>query len=396
MKVSCVISEFNPFHNGHKYLIEKQRENGSTHIVAVMSGNFVQRGECAIFDKFGRAKCALMNGVDLVVELPTIWACSAAPIFARAGISIIESMGIIDSLFFGSECGDIELITSCASTILSDEFSSVIGKYKSGRPYASAVQSAVLEIAGKKCAGVLSSPNNILAVEYVKEIISRNVSICVETICRHGALHDSGGSCGEFSSASYIRENIDSPAVFSLLPVNTHKIVKDILISGNVADVRTLEIAILHGLVTMSTNEIAKLPDVGEGLENRIKQAVLSSSSLEEIIEKVVCKKYSLPRIKRILATLILGIDKDMQSTDPPYIRVLGLNLRGRELLKLMKKKASVPIVTKAAQYRRLLDDVGSAIFEKDIIAADIRRLACRNRSYFGQELQTGPCIIDD
>lgn len=395
MKLSCVISEFNPFHNGHKYLIEKEKENGATHIAAVMSGSFVQRGECAVWNKFDRARCALINGVDLVIELPAVWACSAAPVFARAGISIIKSLGFADSVFFGSECGDFELIKRCASTLLSNEFKHSFLKYKSDKPYAEAVQNAVGEISGEECASVLSSPNNILAVEYVKEMIKQKSGLHAHTIRRTGVEHDSDKAVSGFASASYIRSKINSPHQFNgLVPDNTLDILNTAHGCGDIADFTLLNNIILYRLRTISQNELLSLPDVSGGLENRIAKAVLSSADFDEVLSAVRCKRYAVPRIKRAFAAAALGVNKEMQSGFPPYIRVLGLGQRGAEILKTMKKNCDIPIITKAAQYKKLLGKTGAAIFEKDILASDLRALACKGKIGMGQDFLISPCVV--
>lgn len=379
MKISCVISEFNPFHNGHRYLMQKQRENGATHIAAIMSGSFVQRGECAVLNKFDRAQSAVQNGVDLVLELPTVWACAAAPVFARGGVSVIKSMGVADSVFFGSECGDTGLITDCAKALLSDEFKAVFQSSINGAPsYAAAVQSAVRQTAGEECGEILSSPNNLLAVEYVKELIAQNVGIKAETVSRTGAEHDSSVSSGEFASASILREKIsDLNFIRNFVPQNTIPIFEQAMETGDTADMQSLEKIIMYSLRTASLEKLRQLPDVSEGLENRLKQSLDGSKSLDEVIGKAVCRRYSAPRIRRALCSLILGIDRQMQSEMPPYIRVLGLNSRGSEILRLMKKSCTVPIITKTAHYKTLLNDSAAKVFEKDLLAADLRSLAC-------------------
>ncbi|MGN0498875.1 MAG: nucleotidyltransferase family protein [Acutalibacteraceae bacterium] len=378
MKISCVISEFNPFHNGHRYLIQRQRENGATHIVAVMSGSFVQRGECAVLGKFSRAYSALLNGVDLVLELPTVWACAAAPVFAKGGVSIIKSMGVADSIFFGSECGDIGLITECAKALLSEEFKAAASNNVNNiHSYAAAVQQSVIETAGEECGKILSSPNNLLAVEYVKELIAQDVGIQAETISRTGAEHDSSVSSGEFASASILRENInDINALKGFVPDNTIPIIDSALKTGDIANMQSLERVIMCALRTADSQSLERLPDVSEGLENRLKAALNGSKNLDEVMSQAVCRRYSAPRIRRALCSLLLGVDKKMQALMPPYIRVLGLNSNGSEILRLMKKSCTVPVITKTAHYKTLLDDNAARIFEKDILATDMRSLA--------------------
>ena len=379
MKISCVISEFNPFHNGHRYLIQRQRENGATHIVAVMSGSFVQRGECAALNKNARAHCAIFNGVDLVLELPTVWACAAAPVFAKGGVSIIKSMGVADSVFFGSECGDINLISRCAEALLSEEFSTALAKNVNSMPsYAAAVQRSVAETAGEECGEILNSPNNLLAVEYVKEIFRQKAGVTAETISRKGAEHDSDISSGEFASASMLRENIDNiSALAAFVPDCTVPIIENASATNDIATPKSLERVMMYALRTADSQRLKRLPDVSEGLENRLNQSLKGSKSLDEVIGRAVCRRYSAPRIRRALCSLILGIDKEMQAQAPPYIRVLGLNSNGSEILRLMKKSCTVPVITKTAHYKTLLDDNAAKIFEKDVLAADIRALAC-------------------
>lgn len=379
MKISCVISEFNPFHNGHRYLIQRQRENGTTHIVAVMSGSFVQRGECAALNKNARAHCAILNGVDLVLELPTVWACAAAPVFAKGGVSIIKSMGVADSVFFGSECGDINLISRCAEALLSEEFSTALAKNVNSMPsYAAAVQRSVAETAGEECGEILNSPNNLLAVEYVKEIFRQKAGVTAETISRKGAEHDSDISSGEFASASMLRENIDNiSALAAFVPDCTVPIIENASATNDIATPKSLERVMMYALRTADSQRLKRLPDVSEGLENRLNQSLKGSKSLDEVIGRAVCRRYSAPRIRRALCSLILGIDKEMQAQAPPYIRVLGLNSNGSEILRLMKKSCTVPVITKTAHYKTLLDDNAAKIFEKDVLAADIRALAC-------------------
>lgn len=379
MKISCVISEFNPFHNGHRYLIQRQRENGTTHIVAVMSGSFVQRGECAALNKNARAHCAILNGVDLVLELPTVWACAAAPVFAKGGVSIIKSMGVADSVFFGSECGDINLISRCAEALLSEEFSTALAKNVNSMPsYAAAVQRSVAETAGEECGEILNSPNNLLAVEYVKEIFRQKAGVTAETISRKGAEHDSDISSGEFASASMLRENIDNiSALAAFVPDCTVPIIENASATNDIATPKSLERVMMYALRTADSQRLKRLPDVSEGLENRLNQSLKGSKSLDEVIGRAVCRRYSAPRIRRALCSLILGIDKEMQAQAPPYIRVLGLNSNGSEILRLMKKSCTVPVITKTAHYKTLLDDNAAKIFDKDVLAADIRALAC-------------------
>ncbi len=392
MKISCVISEFDPFHNGHKYLLEKQRENGATHIAAIMSGSFVQRGKCSALSKFDRAEAAISCGADLVIELPVVWACAAAPVFARGGVAIIKALGVADSIFFGSECGDISLLERCADAMLSAEFKTAFARHNNGEnPYAAAVQLALSETAGDDCAEVLSSPNNILAVEYIKELRRSGAEIAAETVKRAYVEHDSSRTDSGFASASFIRSNIDDlEPLRGFMPPAGFEIIKSAAQRGDTADMSRLENVIMYKLRTTNAAELRLLPDVSEGLENRLMRAAVNSSGLEELMSRAVCKRYSHPRISRALACALLGVNADMQSRSPEYIRVLALNQRGAEIIRLAKRECALPIITKAAAYRSVLGGHSAEIFEKDILATDLRSLACRRRSAPGEDFLRG------
>ena len=395
MKISCVISEFDPFHNGHKYLIERQRENGASHIVAVMSGSFVQRGECAAISKFDRARAAVTAGADLVIELPAVWACAAAPAFARGGVSIIKALNCADSIFFGSECGDITLLENCADALISESFKSAFKKYNDGAtPYAGVMQKALMDTAGAKCADVLSSPNNILAVEYIKEMRLQKVGFKAETIKRIGCGHNCPSVDKGFASASDIRRSIKNFSyIKNYIPKSSLDVIKAADAAGDIADTRLLDNVILYKLRTMDLNSLSCLPDVSEGLENRIKQAAESSADLDELLRGAVCKRYSKPRLRRAFACALLNINSDMQSQTPGYIRVLGLNNRGAEILKSVKRSADLPVITKASEYSERLCGVQREIFKRDILATDVRGIACEGKTAMGQDFLKSPFI---
>lgn len=395
MKISCVISEFNPFHNGHKYLIDTQRRSGATHIVAVMSGSFVQRGECAALSKRLRAEVALKNGVDLVLELSSPWAVSAASSFARGGVYIASALGVCDTLFFGSECGDVSLLIRCAETILSSKFAPVFKeKFSGASSYAAAVQSAVGEIAGDDCAEALSSANNILAVEYIKELISQGSSITPETISRRAVAHDSSVTSEGFASASFIRGELDAQGYKPYVPENAVDLIEKAISSGERADFSRLDKTILYRLRTMSLKELADIPEVAEGLEYSLMRAVGNCTGVDEVLKSTVCRRYSLPRIKRVFSCALLGIDRKLQRSNPGYIRVLGLNSRGGEILRMAKKRCTLPIITKPASYKKQLEKSAFAAFEKDVLATDIRTLACKSGK-MGSDFLDFPVVAD-
>lgn len=392
MKISGIVSEYNPFHNGHKYHIKKTRENGATHIVAVMSGNFVQRGECAVFEKRSRAACALANGVDLVLELPVAFACAAAQTFARGAVFILDSLGCVDELSFGSECADIHALAEVSENIGTDTIQEALRiGLDAGMTFAAAREAAVRYVLGEK-ADILKSPNDTLAVEYICAIKKLNSSIEPFAVKREGAKHDSKSQESCFCSASLIREQILSGKIDSALMPSTEILMDEIINGRAPVDFYKLEKAILFRLRTMSAQEIAQAPDISEGIENRIFNAVRSSSSLEELYAMSKTKRYSHARIRRIVLHSFLGIKALDNSGNPPYIRVLGMNQRGTEILREARSKASLPIIMRAGDAEKL-DYRARRTFELECRAADIFTLAMPKPLPCATE-QTGNVII--
>lgn len=325
MKTAAVICEYNPFHYGHKYQLDKTREMGATHIVAVMSGNFTQRGDAAIFDKYARARAALENGADLVLELPTVYSLSAAEGFARGAVQIIEALGCVDMLSFGSECGDIAALKEAAGAseyaLHTDEFKEAMRK---GSSFPAALAEAVKAYYTPDVYDVLSSPNNTLAVEYIKALDDIGSMIEPVTIQRNGAEHDSDEEEQQFASASLIRRKIFSGEDYSeFAPV----------INEPVADIHRLESAILAKLRTMKPSDFENVYDAAQGLGDRLYKAVRRACSLDELYFLAKTKRYTLARIRRAVLCGFLGIDKKQLKEPIAYIRILGMNTRGREIL---------------------------------------------------------------
>lgn len=355
MKISAVICEYNPFHNGHEYMLSEMKKGGAEYIVACMSGNFCQRGEAAVYDKYTRTKAALKGGADLVIELPVSFACAGAERFAYGGVSLIDSLGCVDELVFGSECGDTELLTLIAEALadekLNDELKNALSH---GVTFASARQSALEKIIGEK-ASLLSQPNNILAVEYIKALRKINSDIQPRTILRKYADHDGDKEFNGFAGAKYIREKIISGEDYkSLVPEYAFDIYNNAEFPPPLCGrMKKLEPVILYKLRTMDVSEIACLPDISEGLENRIISAVRDSAGIDELIDKIKTKRYTRARIQRILMYALLGVKKNELSSKPCYIHILGFNEKGREILKIAKKSASLPVIMKYSDIKK-------------------------------------------
>ncbi len=366
MKITAIISEFNPFHKGHKYLIDKARENGATHIIAVMSGNFVQRGEGAVFSKWDRTETALENGVDLVLENPIVFATSSAQRFACGGVGVINGLGCVDEIAFGSESGDIGKITEVAEIIADNEFAEEIQKYlKDGLSFPKAREKAIGEKYGDEYAEILSQPNNILACEYISECRKAKMDINYFTVPRIGAAHDSDRENNGFSSASYLRELLRQDAV------STDEIFEATRKKCKVFDFTKMELSILVKLRSFTVNDFKILPDVSEGMENRLYSAAQKAVSLNEFFELVKTKRYTHSRIRRICLCAFLGITKEDVSEDIPYLRVIGFNDKGREILKIAKDTSSLPIVMKYSDIKNL-DGNAQKIFDIESRSTDV------------------------
>lgn len=384
-----VIAEFNPFHNGHKYLIDTLKESGDT-VTVVMSGSFVQRGECSCVSPYERTEMALGNGVDLVLSLPVQYSTATAERFAYGGIKTLLSLGVIDGIGFGSECGNERMLCECAKAILSEDFSAHLDKYLStGESFPVARQCAVSDMLGDEYGRILSSPNNILGIEYIKAILSCGIGDAeIKTVCRKGASHDSAECSDDICSASALREMLRSKATTdAFIPDATAEILRRAVSEGKApADYGRLETAVLYKLRTMSVADIGALPDVSEGLEYRIYDAVRTSASLNDILEKIKTKRYTHSRLRRIILCAFLGITRDDVQMPVPYIRVLGFNEKGAALLKEAKKKATLPIVTKSSDIKSLGDDA-KRCFELECRARDMFSLALPEADICGREM---------
>ena len=360
---TAVICEFNPFHNGHKYLLESAKKVLKEPIIAIMSGSFTQRGEVAVCDKFVRAKSALENGADLVLELPVVFSLSGAEGFAKAGAAIASAFDCTNHLAFGSERGDCELLKKSANAVCDERVQALVRDgMKNGGYYPRELESAVKTVFGDEVSSVLCKPNNILAVEYIKALSSTSVEPF--SVARTGAAHDSRIADNDLASASHIREMLRNGE-------NAKKYAP--YIPDEITFPENLDRPLLYRLRTMTREEISKLPDVGEGLENRIADAAMQCSTSAEIADFVKTKRYTHARIRRILACALLGIEKAHTQIPIEYVRVLGFTKDGAELL----KDCRLNVVTSAIAGLKIGGST-KALLEKDISAYNISVLAYR------------------
>lgn len=362
-RTSAIICEFNPFHNGHLRLIEDARKKGSDGIVCIMSGNFVQRAEIAAADKYTRAKAALLSGADLVLELPMPFSAASAEYFARTGVYIAEKLGCVDELLFGSESGDIESLTTIAKNQLSEEFVSRFWKLYTGENgYAASAQMAYEELYGKNDA--LSSPNNILAVEYIKALTRLKSNILPRTIAREGDFHSDELS-GKYPSATALRRLIYENGLEEAEPHMPSKAF-DALLEAKKKGIFPIcadkyGFAVLSAMRLGDKKNMAECEGICGGLENRIIQSALLSKDYAELLSRIATKKYTDARIRRALLFSLLGIIPSDMSLRPFYVYLLAANAKGRELLSDVRRKGSISVATKMSDKKSvisLLDDV--------------------------------------
>ena len=349
----AVICEFNPFHNGHRYLLNTAKKLTGEAVLAVMSGSFTQRGEVALCSKFERAEAALKGGADLVAELPAVYAVSCAERFARGGVNISKMFGCVNYLAFGCEDDDIDLLKTAAFAGENPEVNAIIAEQmNSGSYYPKAYEYAVRQVCGGEVADVLTKPNNILAVEYIRAL--RGTDIKPLPIKRVGAEHDSDGADGIYASASYIRKLLrGGKSAEKLLPY----------VPSEITYPEKLDRALLYKLRNMNAEQLRALPEVGEGLENRILSAARKFGTAEEVIGEVKTKRYTRSRICRILTCALLGITEELQTKTADYARVLGFTDEGGKML----KTCSGRVITSVAKTDGL--DADSA----ELLAADVR-----------------------
>ncbi len=371
MKTAAVVAEYNPFHSGHKYQLEQTRKAGATHIVCVMSGSFVQRGEPAVYDKFLRASAAVKCGADLVVELPLPWATGTAQTFARGAVGIAKALGNVDMLSFGCENSDLPVLEGMADAVYSPEYEQLISSALSQNlTFASIRQSVVSQLCGEEAAALLEKPNNILAVEYIAAAKAMGCGFEYNAVTRVGDGYNSAAYSGNgFASATAIREGIrKSRFDASLVPEE----VKD-MYTDDYADFSRLDTAVLYKLRQLTVEQIAQAPDISEGLENRIYSAIREAVSVNDLLERIKTKRYTAARIRRIVLSLFLDVKAADSDGLPPYVRILACNEKGRELLSTAKPE--IPIVGRASQLKEL-DGRAGEIFALECKADDIFALS--------------------
>ena len=398
MKAVGLVTEYNPFHNGHLYHLNKAMElTGADISVAVMSGDFVQRGEPAVLDKYTRTSMALNSGVNLVVELPVNYAVSSAENFAAGALKVLDYIKA-DSIAFGSESGDIERLSKLAHILCDNEDTlyKEISKYTAnGISYAAARQKVVEKLTDKDTAAMLTSSNNILAVEYLKAIIKNNYAIKPYTVQRQGDAYNDTDIRSDYASATALRGNLKADNISKYIPVKA-----GLILSSNTNyiypdDITEALFTRLLGILFASSYDknvfienVMRYPDVNKEIAGRLYKSAMDmitrtvpqgaeskdngAFSFGSLCEHIKTKEVPLSRIKRALVRITLGLDKKHMEkyANEPYIRVLGFDKKGQEYLSYIRKTVEVPLITKIADYKEmLLDDIHAANIYNMIVA---------------------------
>ncbi len=439
MKVVGLITEYNPFHNGHKYHIHQARQiTGADYVIAVMSGNFVQRGAPAMIDKYSRTQMALNNGVDLVLELPVCYATGSAEYFAHGAVSILDKLGVVNTICFGSECGDISLL-SLAARFLSDAPDSferqLLEHMKSGSSYPAArrkaLEQSIEETAPSKkhkLAGVLTEPNNILGIEYMKALLDFSSSITPVTIQRVSAhYHDQELSGFNDQSKEEVREDapFHIPVISSATAIRNAlhsqkgqapaaffdaslSVPEDVAAFLRESYHRTYPITeedfasiIKYKLRTEDRGSLTTYLDITPDLADRLKNSRNFNQSIRSLNQEIKTKNLTLTRINRAMIHILLNIKtaaiRDYISRGyTPYARVLGVRKEASLLLRSIEQNGSIPVITRVSKAGRLLDESGMQMLSEDILASDLYNQAVYDRygTEIPNEYKHGICLL--
>lgn len=402
MKTVGIVAEYNPFHSGHEYHIKKTREimGEECIIVCTMSGDFVQRGESAMYSKFARAEAAARSGADVVIELCAPWALSSAEGFARGSVALLNDAGC-EYISFGSEAGDIAALTKLADILTRDEINEATKKLLSengAMSYAEARQRAVSREAGD-IAVLLEKPNNILAVEYLKAIKTLALGIKPITVMREGAGHDSvAAPISAFPSAMELRRKREKgEAIAAFVPSEAEAIYTAERAAGReLNNPDALELAILSRLRMLKKEDFLALPDAQGGAGERLYAAVQREASLQGVLAAAKTKRYALSRLRRMSICAALGITADMAEGTPPYIRILAATERGCTLLRALNdRESALPVITKPAAVSAL-GERERRVFAAGASAHDLYTLgfSAKEERKAGEEWRTSPKIV--
>lgn len=409
MSVFGIVAEYNPFHNGHLYQLNKIREtDAAAKIIAVMSGPITQRGSLAIFDKWQRAEFAVRNGIDLVIELPTVFALRSAQFFAEGSVSLLNQLSIIDKLTFGTEADNLSELESVVNLTSNPDFTEKLqNELQTGLPYAAAVSNVIRSSDCQISADFIKAPNNILAIEYLKALKKFNSSIVPMAIKRKISDHNDLIIQGDFASASAIRQAIaenDLSKIKTAVPTDVFNCICQKATAGCIPLIDNLYRSLLTSIYNLTSTELQNIYGVSEGLENVIFDASKNCQTWDRLAKAVSSRRYPLSRIRRLLDYILLGWNKSdiehFTNIGPQYIRVLAFNKSGQELLHSIKRNSSLPIVTKLSAelsskqlFSHPLNDM-QKMLAFDVKADDVYNLAFSDIKNAGNDWLISPRIL--
>ena len=401
VNVLGIVAEYNPYHNGHLYHLKKSKEIvGSSTAVAVMSGNFTQRGEPAILDKWKRAEIAIKNGVDLVIELPFLYACNSAEYFAEGAVKLLTALGVVDVISFGAEDSDIRKLNQIAEILAceSAEFRGCLKRHSdSGLSFPSARQKAIEDITDVETALLLRHPNNTLAIEYLKQIKRYNSNLRPIVIQRKCAGYEELEPVSKIAGASALRRllyNGKFEEALEYMPGGNS------IQEGVKPGFAWLDHFYTIAAFTIRTKSISELNEVqsaSEGLEYKMKKATGKATNMKSLISAIKSKRYTQTRIQRCIIHTIFGITRNtyrlLNSVDITYARVLGMNQNGRKLLKKIKNKSNITLITNLM--RQKSDSCAElGLLDLDILASDIYNLVEGRDCYTESDFRKRPFVM--
>lgn len=397
MNVIGVVCEYNPFHRGHLLHLERCRAalEGESAVLCVLSGDFVQRGEAAVYDKFIRAEAACRSGADMVIELPLPWALSSAEGFARGALGLLGALGATH-LGFGSETGETAPLQELARALLEEDTIEQIRERmarEGNLSFAAAREQVLTERLGEK-ARLLRNPNDILAVEYLKAAAEQRLALRPLAIRREGAGHDETAAGEGPCSASQLRRRLRAgESVIGEIPTAAEAVYARARAEGReLKDPAMLEIAVLSRLRMLAREDFERLPDGGDGLGLRLWKAVQEEGRLEDIAQAAKSKRYALSRLRRMCLAAALGLDRESAKGLPPYARVLAFNERGQKLLREGDASA-IPLLAKPAQVRQM-SEAAERVFRLGAGAHDLYALGLPAQEKPGEDWRRGPARI--
>lgn len=402
MKTIGIIAEYNPFHNGHQYQLEQIREQtGADYIIIAMSGDFVQRGEPAIYDKYTRTRSALNAGADLVLEIPVMFATSSAEDFAACGVSLLDQLGVVDGLCFGSECGDISALTQVAKFLVEEpeEYTTLLRQYlKQGESFPKARLQALTKVnesadeTNFSSPELLSSPNNILGIEYIKALYRRDSFIQPLTIKRSGHDYHDNNISGQFASATALRKAI-AEGTFTMLHTQMPDFAYQILSEATPIFPDDCTLLLNYQILKLidSGMDLTTFLDMSSELADRIQHQCLQFDTFTGRIQNLKTKQYTYTRISRVLLHLLLEITEEQAQTYrrqdyTSYARVLGFRKQAEPLLRQIKEHTTLPLVTKIADAEKRLSKDAWQALQHDLHCSHLYQAIIQQKS------QTVPC----